>query len=400
MKRPTTAVVLLLAVSSVACDSPARSLDVVAIDSAGVEIIEYGILDDLPSDTLQREVMRIGDDPSERPWEFIADAALLPDGRIVVLDGGATQQLVFLGPGGEVRRVVGGAGEGPGEFGDASQVILSEDGTRLGVHDWRTQRLTVFDAEGDLIDTHSMVALDYAGVLALTPTGPVTGPPKIIMNGGRRYAEPWKRVGLTTGSFSDPGSDTVAKVDWDQSLDFGGDDVFAAKGFSAFAGGWFAVARGDRAQVEWFREGDGLTRVTRWTAEAAELSDSLFNEYAEAWRAFAAGRIPSEMIEERLEILRTSVVGVLPMYSDILPSRDGEFWLGEYAGRTYHRPPAEGRRFVVLGRDGSVRKTAWVAPAMVRVLDVRGERVLGVALDEFDVQHLVVYERGTGRAPT
>jgi hypothetical protein len=74
------------------------------------------------------------------------------DGLVYVLDAGFRKIAVF-GPDGELRQVVmGGYGEGPGEFMHPTALALKDD--EIGVFDYRLNRVSLFNRRGELVETH------------------------------------------------------------------------------------------------------------------------------------------------------------------------------------------------------------------------------------------------------
>jgi hypothetical protein len=126
---------------------------VVQRDSAGVVIVEshspawsesagWTVEDDPALD--------IGGVGGEAEYQFsrIAGALRMPDGRIVVADGGS-QELRFFDAEGGFLRSVGGRGGAPGEY----QEIVSlgqGPGDSIWVFDFGARRFTVLDSDGRL----------------------------------------------------------------------------------------------------------------------------------------------------------------------------------------------------------------------------------------------------------
>lgn len=135
-------------------------------DSAGVEIVENHFPEH-PADRLwgmdmetEPEIVLGGSDPS-RPagdsahliWQ-VSGLARLEDGRIAVLSRGS-RQLYLFEPTGELSRVMGREGQGPGEFGGPAELqYLPPD--ILAVWDSWFGPVSYFDTDGDLIRTRSV----------------------------------------------------------------------------------------------------------------------------------------------------------------------------------------------------------------------------------------------------
>ena len=87
-------------------------------DIAGVRILTYAGLDSSSAvfTVGDEPIFRVGLDPAGRLFERLAAITILGDGRVAVGDGGATQEVVLPAADGSVDQVLGGSGEGPGEF--------------------------------------------------------------------------------------------------------------------------------------------------------------------------------------------------------------------------------------------------------------------------------------------
>lgn len=146
----------------------------VVADSAGVQIVTIR----MPTDSVIERWRHSGtpelsigvnSGSSELELSEVIGAVRLPDGRIVVGNGG-TNELRFYTPAGRWLFSTGGEGEGPGEFRSLNFLSLVGRDTIM-VHDGRLQRLSLFNGAGEFLDsrgprTAEAVALPrVAGVL-------------------------------------------------------------------------------------------------------------------------------------------------------------------------------------------------------------------------------------------
>ena len=125
--------ILAVALSLPGCDPPpadqsgaAEQPTFTVHDSAGVEIVEnhapqwsadeFWTIDPAPEIVLggAGHLTEAANDPSHLVWRVVG-LARLQDGRVAVLSSG-NKQLMLFDPSGELSRIVGGPGEGPGEF--------------------------------------------------------------------------------------------------------------------------------------------------------------------------------------------------------------------------------------------------------------------------------------------
>lgn len=96
------------------------------------------------------EVYRAGGVSAPDWAQFTDPTAMAFDGsgNLFVLDMGA-DEVVVIGPGGELVRMIGGAGEGPGEFQLATDMVVWRDG-RMAVADGGHNAYQVFSPTGEL----------------------------------------------------------------------------------------------------------------------------------------------------------------------------------------------------------------------------------------------------------
>lgn len=111
---------------------------------------------------------RVQDQPSA---QFSRIAAVLSDslGMIYVLDLFAQEIRVFH-PGGALSHVIGGKGEGPGEFLAASDITFGP-GDTLWVVDPRTRRYSAFHRDGTFVGSHPRPIDRYGGEGEFMPDG-------------------------------------------------------------------------------------------------------------------------------------------------------------------------------------------------------------------------------------
>ncbi len=123
----------------------------VVADSAGVQIVTIR----MPADSvIERWRHRgtpelsigVNSGSSELELSEVIGAVRLPDGRIVVGNGG-TNELRWYTPDGQWLFSTGGEGEGPGEFRSLDFLSLVGRDTIM-VHDARLQRLSLFNGVG------------------------------------------------------------------------------------------------------------------------------------------------------------------------------------------------------------------------------------------------------------
>lgn len=81
----------------------------------------------------------------------ILDIAELPDGHVLVLDPQYKKIAIYNSDGTFDRLILGGSGEGPGEFGFPVSLAYSEETESLFVYDYQLLRITEFDLSGEVL---------------------------------------------------------------------------------------------------------------------------------------------------------------------------------------------------------------------------------------------------------
>lgn len=391
-----------------ACSGDPDSREMVVRDSSGVRVV------DLPSvSTISTRlalsatpVYRVGWDEENRQFENVVAGGLWSDGRAVVGDAGSTQEVVFLSSSGTVDAIVGGSGQGPGELRSIFGLVALA-GDTVAVNDPENARVTLFTRAG----TFATIGLtmprppyllgkdDQANLLL--------GPPLFFVV-GRRYETSWLRVPLVKLAASTGSADTIAWVDWDQSMTAGGGrDPFMSGGFATVDRSSFVVGRGDRPEVRWLDQRGELHQIVRWSEQSRTIAESEIAAWETEMRAALqrSGAISQADIEQSVSSMKEAidgsmpffgVAGPMPPYGGLLADRAGNVWI---AGYQVPRVSSPGH-YVVLDAQGGW-STRVDIPAGLRVLAVGTDRVLGVEMDAVDRQAVVLYrlvDPGSGEA--
>lgn len=378
--------------------SRASILALALLWTAGTACDRTGPTDDAWWTVSEEPTLEIGRLAGEDAYLFesIQSARILPDGRIAVADAGPPAVRVY-GPDGRIRTEMGGEGEGPGQLLDIKGIWLTPDG-KIGVWDPGNRRLTTFTPEGELEATapvtpgEDMAAGNLEVFFGVFPNGDVLlasltlgGRPE----GQQVRADPW-----TLGRFGPDGAlvRTMGRV---RGMRRWGLHPVPTTPVPAVAvlGDTIYVADGYEAAIE-ARDGAGdsvraiaLPTVERSTDDAwAELEAELRSrgDTAELER-LGSGQVPTGDPFPRVAGLLTDDRGrlwvkVFDPASDALPlKRKNALWT------------APGGEWRVLRPDGEVVATVRM-PEDVTPVQIQGDRLLGVALGEMDVERVVVHE--------
>jgi len=172
-------VFLAVALAATACAGPGSDADDVTPSAAptlrpdGVAVWQHTVLPLGARGADRIELVRdlvIGNQPGEVEGGFYRPQVLAIDdrGMLYVADVG-DQNVRAIGPDGRQDHVLGGPGQGPGEFGSPSHIAIA--GSRVVVNDRRSGKLSEWDPDGNhVVDHHHGRRFD-PGVLAGLPDG-------------------------------------------------------------------------------------------------------------------------------------------------------------------------------------------------------------------------------------
>jgi hypothetical protein len=366
---------------------------VTVFDSAGVRIVAFEGDPYVSAPAIPVElVYRHGDGPSDYAFQYAAFGGLTGDGGAVVADLG-NQEVVRIGPGAERAEHVARTGQGPGEVRQVSSVhVVGSDS--VWVEDDGNAKIALFvdgafersvSTQGNATLTRSLGVADIGGdgrFLMSTQSYRST------------FEEPW-----LAGHFVwfDPPTgrlDTVAAYDMALRRPERGINPFGPFGVATTTGDGFAHARSDRPAVTW-RDRDGRVRqVVRWTPEHRYPSRADWDRFEARIRADLQ-RVNPQMgadelrsfVDDRVASYALQPDEPLPLFGRIHGEREGGVWLADFSVDAETIWPT---RYQVLSSAGAWRGYVEF-PGPLSLLDVRGELVLGAAMDAVGVQRIEVY---------
>ena len=408
----TTNVAVAAAMILVACTDPPGQppVTVTTRDSAGIVIVENRI------DTLGiragwvlsgTPTLTIGgvDVPDSQQVFRVGGARRLPDGRIAVVDGGDAELRIYDAEG-QLEHTIGGKGEGPGEF-ESPQLAGLLGSDSVIVHDSQLRRVSILHVDAGYARSYPIgeEGGGYPVAIGITADG------GLAMGGGMFFSS---EAGFPTGAVRPNSRYVVLTPNGSVRGDFG--DVPAAEMFARSSGGMFqastlpfgrvtaAAAAADRI---WLGTGDAweiraytldavLMRIVRFDRARLPVTAELREAYVDERIANARNEAVARDI--RVQMAEVPIPEWVPPYNHVVVDALQHLWIGEYL-----LPGQLSRTYTIVNADGwAVGRLTM--PPRTRPLDIGPDYVLGVTLDELDVEQLTlwslerpsIHSRGSG----
>lgn len=321
-------------------------------------------------------------------------ASLTPAGGLVIANSGMRQLLSFDSVGAPTH-VLGGHGQGPGEFDELGSVFALEDGSVLAF-DPALSRMTRFGAAGEVEATHRLETSGESrrlSPLAVSSEGDVFA----ILERTRFFNQSGAVRDSTPLLHYRRGSerpDTVAILGgrliqveetsggW-RSVDFVfGPDLVTTGRFR-----WFAFADSHDTVVHVYTADGRLESRIRWEEAPRRVEDEEYREWQEAERTSLPEMLPQDFVDWLTNAPRH---GTHPRIRALAVEPDGSVWLGltsmlQGSSLTWLR----------VTRDGSI--SAFDLPSDARILDAAGTRLAVLRRNELEVESVWVYSLITPR---
>ena len=160
------------------------------------------------------------------------------------------------------------------------------------------------------------------------------------------------------------------------------------------AGGRFVHGRTDLPELVW-RETDGAIRqIVRWKPQRSYPTDAHWDAFVDGVRreyGFFMSADEAELsVQRSLERIEINEDKPVPLYMQLHGDRDGGLWLATYVSAA-SLPFMSVPSYDVVDPDGVWLGKLEVPPGFM-LLDVAGDRLLGVVKGEFDVESIAVYQ--------
>ena len=361
-------------------------------DSAGVRIVTYDYTPTTlaPFQLAAGPRYRHGANPGDYSFQEASAGRLLPDGTAVVYDQWNIE-LVAFSPDGTTHSVLAAAGEGPGEVGHVDAVFaLGQDSVLIA--DPNLARVTLFvgDSVARITALPRSPSLDVEGVASSSELLLATS------YGSFSDSEAWRHGHMARFDMETGALDTVASYDFMPRIPPGIEwEPIPALGEIAVAAGHFVQTRSDRPEVIWRRSDGTATQIVRWQADPALMTEESMQPIGAQHRLEVRKHSPNlpeaaiaASTQRIMGIYRASIGRPMPLFSDPFADAERRVWLPSYKpGGVRHSVPP----YAVIAPDGEWLGTVETPPGF-RILDVAGGLVLGMVVDEMDVESVAVYE--------
>lgn len=400
------AVAAVLAVAESACTTGAESPDSVAvIDSAGVQIVQLGEgaweragrFELSPTPDLSIGAREGSDD---QILYRVSGGAVLKDGRIAVLNGGA-RELRYYGANGGLGGIQGREGEGPGEYRQPVG-LWALPGDTVVVWDRRLLRATV-------VRPNATVARE----------APIPGRPRATEVVGafadgsfvvfqQRMAEEqesmdqqfqgyYSRFSASGDSLNALGIFPWRRLITSPPTEGGGGMQFVESGPPIFdaatevaataSGLWVGTTKKD--ELLWISELGELHRIVRWSGPDRTVTDVVKEAYYDELRERLAANAPPG--EAREPPRGRPFSDILPSHGKLVGRNDGGLWTKEFL-----RPGSDAsNRWMISGPTG-LPEGLIDLPLSADVLWASPEQVLLLERDEVDVEYVRLYTLASG----
>jgi hypothetical protein len=370
-----------------------RGVGAVVRDSAGVRIVENHRARWREGERWSVEAvptLQLGVVEGEQAQMFgrVVDALRLPDGTIVVADGGNIDVRFFDGEGRFLRRV-GREGKGPGEFEGITQ-LASCDGDSVIAWDPWLRRASIFDAQGTLGRSFALESPSAGrSVYGRWECG---AGGEVVLMGWPSYD------GIPQGLFRPAQPVALANVgDGRITVALGevaGDDRYGTPGGSgpaplghrtvvAMGVGRAYLGTGDGYEIRGYRLDGTLDLLLRRPDAVRAITREDLARYREEELAQVSD--PDRRRERERMLLEMEFPTTFPAYEALRTDPDGHLWV-----QSYPRPGEYGAEWAVFEPDGE-----WLGdvrmPEGLEVYEIGRDYVLGRWQDEVGVNYVRLY---------
>ena len=395
-----TSAVLTLLMLTLACgQDPQTSGGPVseARDSAGIMIVEN------PSPPEgSRLGWRIGPEPDvsigvlegEEPYmlHWVGGATRLPDGRIVVANGGTQEVRVFDGDGQHLM-TLGGEGGGPREF--MSLVGVGQwPGDSIAAWYAGNLGVSIFNSKGVFARTLFLRSEQSVNWLrpwpeAVRQDGTLMSRRVLDDQGRSVVVEMWEGGGLLSASLGQhPGEEIILTTD-DRGNTIITDIAYGRRLVRGLWGDLVVVSPTSSYEIRAFREDGTLDRIVRREHTPRVPVEADRAPYIEdVMVPYRAAEVPEQFVEEaRRHFQSVPLAKFFPAFTSVMTDAAGHLWVEEYEFPREDRP---GVLWTVFDSEGRVLGFV-ETPEGLRIFEIGEDYILGTMEDELEVEYVQIW---------
>jgi hypothetical protein len=399
MRRGIAPVLFLVS----ACgDGPAQSPQAAIRDSAGIQIIENTAPRWQPGQEWRlsaEPVVDIGGGETEETQLYqVAGALRMEDGRLVIANAGSAQ-LRFYEQDGRFQHAAGGQGGGPGEFENLYRLSRFKDS--LVTFDARLNRLSFFDSEGTYGRSFLLRPMEnwlnplYYGIFADGTVLVRMARPGMYPLGHSRIAQPIFRYavdGTTADSLTAYPELEVFTEPIGSSGRWFFNPPFARSTHTIVRGDHYYVADNASYEIRVYSASGVLERIVRKAHAPLQITPRDVAYVHDQWAALSDD--PAWPPRLNAVFGKLSIPETMPAYGwNVLFKGHWvqlddlrHLWVLEY-----NRPGDSSYRWNVFGPEGTWLGTVPV-PRPIEPLHIGDDFVLALWKDDFDVEHIQLYD--------
>jgi hypothetical protein len=371
-------------------------------DSAGITIVDNGAIDpnDLeawplsPSPTL--ELGSLDGQEFAEQFNTIVGATRLPDGSIVIADGGS-RELRFFGGDGTHQQTIGGSGEGPGELGR----LFSLDrihGDTLVANDWPVGNAAWFTVDG-AFRFNSMIGPYWPGLTGhFLPDGSLLADTygrssygneleTWAVSGSEDYFRP---NGWMVRAFRDSTVDTLRAITgeewfrrgvwrqdlWIQALPFAHNTRVTWNADRIFVG------ETERREIQALDYAGKIVMLIRWDSDPVPVTRNDRNQF-ESFSLNRARTNRKAHARRWLDVI--SYPEAKPPFKEVTTDRVGRLFV-----QNWDTFGSETVDWLVFRTDGHLTAT-FTVPSDLQLLEIGDDYVITLWKDELDVEFIKIY---------
>lgn len=320
----------------------------------------------------------------------VSGGVLLSDGRIAVVNGG-TQEVRVFRPDGTPDTVFGGEGDGPGEFRNPS--LVGSRGDTLVLYDLTLRRATLWHPSAGIVREFAVGGegggfpvpqglfadggIAFGGGMSFSSqTGFPSG--RVRPSSSFLAVTPEGRPAATFGEY--PGAEMFARV---SDAGFTARSIPFARVTTSVAGdSMLWVGTQDAWEILGFVSTGALRRIVRVDRPSVPVTEALRDRYIA--EALADAEDEAERRRLRQTFQEMPFGETVAPYGALRLDALGDLWVAD--GTV---PGAAETGWSIFDPAGRMIGRV-VLPANVRLLDIESDRILAVARDDLEIEHVRV----------